>query len=378
MSQNTYPPIGVSSGDRNQSDASGFLRSLIDQIASHPTLEATELLTQLLAYPEMASYCDHLRHASATQRARRRDAEYVQPIREANRSRLVPMFGNIADLQALLVDHLRDIKRQISSSNTDIYKQFWNEDRYGRIITPKPEESCRDVLVEMLRQRLRPLRIIVEPEGHMVANKRADISVALPGQKILVELKRDYHPEVGPPTENQFERFYAWDQEASGFAVYGVFWFGEKRGSSIPAPPNGLSRPVKAEEMEDVLSDQAVPCSGALASSTTWTLTAGVFGRNDLQSEHKSSTKSFELIEAEVSHLEASPETPRRRWSAAAKERIVAAAAEPGANVSAIARSNGLSPQQVFAWRRKAAGKIQEPRNRARRSRPSPWLRSMP
>jgi transposase len=84
-------------------------------------------------------------------------------------------------------------------------------------------------------------------------------------------------------------------------------------------------------------------------------LSADWFERNDLQSEHKSSTKSFELIEAEVSHLEASPETPRRRWSAAAKERIVAEAARPRANVSAIARSNGLSPQQVFAWRRKAA-----------------------
>lgn len=84
-------------------------------------------------------------------------------------------------------------------------------------------------------------------------------------------------------------------------------------------------------------------------------LSAGVSGRNDLQSEHRSSTRSFELIEAEVSRLEASPETPRRRWSASAKERIVAAATEPGANVSAVARSNGLSPQQVFAWRRKAA-----------------------
>jgi transposase len=77
-----------------------------------------------------------------------------------------------------------------------------------------------------------------------------------------------------------------------------------------------------------------------------------------LQSELKSSTKSFEVIEAEVSHLEASPATARRRWSGAAKERIVMAALEPGANVSAIARSNGLSPQQVFAWRRKTVGNL--------------------
>jgi len=75
-----------------------------------------------------------------------------------------------------------------------------------------------------------------------------------------------------------------------------------------------------------------------------------------LQSAPKSSTKSVESIEAQVSRLEASPATPRRRWSAAAKERIVMAAMAPGANVSAIARNNGLSPQQVFAWRRKAAG----------------------
>jgi len=76
-----------------------------------------------------------------------------------------------------------------------------------------------------------------------------------------------------------------------------------------------------------------------------------------LQSEHKSSTSSFEVIEARVSRLDASPATRRRRWSAAAKERIVAAASEPGVNVSAIARTHGLSPQQVFTWRRQSAGK---------------------
>lgn len=80
-----------------------------------------------------------------------------------------------------------------------------------------------------------------------------------------------------------------------------------------------------------------------------------------MQSEHKSSTSSFEVIEAQVSRLEASPATPRRRWSAAAKERIVAVASEPGANVSAIARAHGLTPQQVFTWRRQMANKSRKP-----------------
>lgn len=73
-----------------------------------------------------------------------------------------------------------------------------------------------------------------------------------------------------------------------------------------------------------------------------------------MQSGLMSAPKSFRVLEAEVSRLDASPATPRRRWSASAKEEIVAKAMEPGVNVSALARAHGLSPQQVFGWRRKA------------------------
>ena len=36
------------------------------------------------------------------------------------------------------------------------------------------------------------------------------------------------------------------------------------------------------------------------------------------------------------------------------------AASEPGVNVSAIARTHGLSPQQVFTWRRQATSKFKK------------------
>jgi len=54
----------------------------------------------------------------------------------------------------------------------------------------------------------------------------------------------------------------------------------------------------------------------------------------------------------------------RRRWSRVDKARIVAESLEPGANVSEVARRNGLSPQQLFAWRREADA-IPEPRRKA-------------
>ena len=42
----------------------------------------------------------------------------------------------------------------------------------------------------------------------------------------------------------------------------------------------------------------------------------------------------------------------RRSWSAEEKSRIVAESLAPGANVSALARSHGLTPAQIFRWRR--------------------------
>src|SRR5262245_16206155 len=41
----------------------------------------------------------------------------------------------------------------------------------------------------------------------------------------------------------------------------------------------------------------------------------------------------------------------RRRWSRAEKERIVAAALEPGAIASEVARAAGIHTSQLFRWR---------------------------
>ena len=50
----------------------------------------------------------------------------------------------------------------------------------------------------------------------------------------------------------------------------------------------------------------------------------------------------------------------RRRWSEDEKARAVEASLEPGAVVSAVARQHGVTPQQLFTWRREARRKAQE------------------
>lgn len=44
----------------------------------------------------------------------------------------------------------------------------------------------------------------------------------------------------------------------------------------------------------------------------------------------------------------------RREWSDESKAEIVAESYEPGVKVCAVARRHGLTPQQLFTWRRRA------------------------
>lgn len=50
----------------------------------------------------------------------------------------------------------------------------------------------------------------------------------------------------------------------------------------------------------------------------------------------------------------------RRQWSEEEKAHLVIESLKPGANVSEVARRNGLSPQQLFGWRREARALMAE------------------
>jgi len=67
--------------------------------------------------------------------------------------------------------------------------------------------------------------------------------------------------------------------------------------------------------------------------------------------------RSFHVIEAAPSRLEGAPQRVRRNWSEAFKAQLIAETLAPGANVSAIARREGILPSQLFGWRRHALRK---------------------
>ncbi|MEX1200282.1 MAG: hypothetical protein WEB02_05790 [Methylophaga sp.] len=256
ISWTEHPDDGWS-GDTNPWDATNFVVERINKLAGLPTKDATDALGRLTIDNLIGSYRQCLLHASAKQRIQRADANFKRLLWfEVQETLKGGAPANVDDLQALVITHIHDIGRRIIGRNTDPYKQFWNVTSYGHVKSPKPEEDCRDNLVEMLRPLLAPLGLNVEPEGHMSSDKRADVCIFANNMKLVIELKRDYHPELWTAVERQLERFYTRDPECQGLGIYGVFWFGDKRPRMIPAPPNGSSRPESAEELEELLTNE--------------------------------------------------------------------------------------------------------------------------
>ena len=250
----TSHPEGGWSGDTNTWDAADFVLRLVALLSSHPSTDAALSLQRLATDPSAKTYLNDIKHAMAQQRIRMIDAQYRQPtVQQVVKTLSNSSPASAADLHALLIDHLESLKPHIASANVDVYKRFWSEDRYGKVTNPKNEESCRDYLIELLRNKTVEQKVVLEPEGHMAADKRADIVALLPGIKLVLELKRDYHAKVWDATQEQLERFYTRDPEAKGYGIYVVLWFGLRRTSAVPLPPHSYTRPDSASEMQNLL-----------------------------------------------------------------------------------------------------------------------------
>lgn len=250
----TSHPEGVYGGNTNAWDATDFALNMLAELSANVSEEAIKSLRHLEASPYALSYLDDVKHAIAQQRVLKTDVQYCQPSFKQTVAALSNgKPANIADLHALLMWHLDDLRQHIASTNNDVFKQFWNTDGYDKKVNPRSEGICRDALIGLLRAKTGAFQITIDPEGHMANDKRADIVVVLPGMKLVFELKRDYHKDVWAAIQTQLERLYTRDPAANGFGIYLVFWFGNARGAALPKPPTTFDRPKTAEEMQGIL-----------------------------------------------------------------------------------------------------------------------------
>lgn len=253
---NMSHPTGSTSGTRNHWDAASMVNTMLAQLGADPRLAAGATLARLALVSDLDSYKTSILHQLASHKTVLADTRYQVPTWE----QAMKSLGNgepssAQDLHELVCYHLEQIAKLLSTRNDDPFKQFWNTGSNGEIIEPKVEGLARDCLLGLLRPLLIPHRLRAEPEGHMSAGKRVDIVVYGDKIKSVIEIKRDFHGEVWTAASEQLNRLYSIDAEASGFGIYLVFWYGQKRKATQPLPPNGNVRPANAKEMQAMLQD---------------------------------------------------------------------------------------------------------------------------
>lgn len=117
-------PTGTISGNQHPWDAANFVRNRINHLSTQIDDESISVLNHLIHDPELNSYRDYLKHAAANQAALRRKQLFVQP----NWQQTIDALSNgkpahIADLQALTIEHLKDVVNRIRTENTDILER---------------------------------------------------------------------------------------------------------------------------------------------------------------------------------------------------------------------------------------------------------------
>ena len=229
--------------------AAGLVNDLIQRLAASPDPVVSNALESLHADTALSRWRDVLAQAKDAQRVIRRDAGYRHPeIDQVCRTLDGGAPANAGDLAALVRDRLCELAVKIPTGNTDDWRQYWNEDGYGRPCTPKNENSCRNTLLSDLRERL-PDGVDAQPEGQYARDRRADIRVSCRDFQLPVEVKKNEHRNLWSALKNQLIKQYASDPATDGYGIYLVFWFGK---NYTQPPPTGL-RPDSPQELQTKL-----------------------------------------------------------------------------------------------------------------------------
>ena len=205
---------------------SDLVKKWINDLAGLPTAEAGAALDALIADERLRVWHSRLEYARNRQQRLRRDASYAL----MNVADVLGLLrngppANVADLHALLGDRLRDLGEYIRGGNFDHWRPFWADDHKSQPEKPKHENSCRDALLVMLRNRL-PEGVDAQREGQYAADRRADIRAVTSDFNIPVEIKKNTHPDLWTAIDDQLTAKYTTDPATGGYGIYLVLWLG--------------------------------------------------------------------------------------------------------------------------------------------------------
>jgi hypothetical protein len=254
MAPNCNPQRHASGNGTVNMNHADLVRNWINNLAANQSEAATHALSRLAALPELKHWVEQLGQARLQQSTVARDYGFVHPNHAQVASTIyLEQPANAADIAAIVNEVLDGIANDISTSDLNLYRQFWNVDSHNQILDPKPEPACRDALAALMRERLKKYSIQLEAEARHVNEKRSDIWCAFGQWAVPVEIKLDRHRDMWRAIHQQLIPKYSIDPRAQGFGIYLVLWFGG--GSQMPAPESGR-KPTTAAQLLQRLKEQ--------------------------------------------------------------------------------------------------------------------------
>jgi hypothetical protein len=250
------PPSSVwNGGPPNQ--LSGAIDRLLRLLSESASVEAEAELLRLRSLSTMDAWRIPLDGLLFEQRRLARNTMFVAPAPAAVALMLANGEpANSRDMAELLRDHLIHFARRIQFEETNWLDLFYESDGKGGE-KPKNENTCRDILLGLLRDRVALRHVQLEKESVAAAEKRADMqaTVIVQSERRIspVEIKKDNHPEVWSAWRDQLEPRYTRNPAAGGVGMYLVLWFGHR----TKVGPDG-QRPRSAQEMAEGL-DASIP-----------------------------------------------------------------------------------------------------------------------
>lgn len=241
--------------DWHKSDRpSASVRGAILRMSASKAVDAGEKL-RALAPLVRSNWSAPIAHAAAEHARMIRDNFYVAPDADALRAAI--SGGRPAspeDLNAIILEELERYRIELRTAPDRPWKNFWNTDQYGAAVSPKIENDCRDYLLGLLKRQFEKYQIVVSlPEAQRGENTRVDIlMISHTGKNLPVEAKRHHNSELWSAPLGQLAG-YAADEDAHGFGVYLVFWFGME--FPLPSRMDGATMPKTAEGLEGLLRD---------------------------------------------------------------------------------------------------------------------------
>jgi hypothetical protein len=234
------------------------VRGLLAVLSSNPSQEAKAVLQRLAQTPSLSAWSEAIQFSLRSHAVTAREANYQVPNAKTVACTLANQVpANPADLRALVMDHLADMQDQWRGRDTFALKLFWQTSEQKQ----KIENDCRDLLLDKLRERLRPLKIFVGRECSSAQDKRVDMCAEFmrDGQRIAlpIEVKEDYHKDLWTAWRDQLQHLYTIDPDAQGFGLYLVLWFGTA--ARLDLDPNGLKprkRVCTAKQLEQALQER--------------------------------------------------------------------------------------------------------------------------